>query len=162
MERLHFFQTRRVLPFAAGTLCFLWLTIHVQAQAPGTFRGLNRRSEPSHIDSLGQTRSARFLSVSPAQMTFEVPAGSADGDATLEVAGAPRPVPQATVPIRSLEPALFALPDGSAAAYGLRTEPDGSVTGLPPGEVITLDNHPTYLILYATGIGNRSSIGRFT
>ena len=37
-------------------------------------------------------------------------------------------------------------------------EPNGSTTVLLPHEAIVLDDRPVYLILYATGLRNRSSL----
>ena len=45
-----------------------------------------------------------------------------------------------------------------AAGYALRLEPDGKQTVLSAQATITLDDRPVYLILYATGVRNRSSL----
>ena len=45
-----------------------------------------------------------------------------------------------------------------AAGYALRVEPDGKQTVLSAQTAITLDDRPVYLILYATGVRNRSSL----
>ena len=45
-----------------------------------------------------------------------------------------------------------------AAGYALRAEPDGKQTVLSVQNTIVLDDRPVYLILYATGVRNRSSI----
>jgi len=45
-----------------------------------------------------------------------------------------------------------------AAGYALRLEPDGKQTVLSIQTTIVLDDRPVYLILYATGVRNRSSM----
>jgi uncharacterized protein (TIGR03437 family) len=121
---------------------------------PNSLGGISLRIR----DSAGQTRLARLLYVSPAQINFEVPTGTAAGDVTLEVIDAPSTVPPVTVAARSIAPGLFAVADSQAAAYGLRIETNGTQTLLPAGTAITLDDRPVYLVLYATGIRNRSSL----
>ena len=108
-------------------------------------------------DSAGQTRLARLLYASPAQINFEIPPQTSVGDARIELVNNASTTTEVTVPVLSVAPGLFALPDGRAAAYGLRIEPDGSQTVLPPGGIV-LDERPVYLVVYATGIRNRSSL----
>jgi uncharacterized protein (TIGR03437 family) len=109
-------------------------------------------------DSMGVARPAPLLSVSSTQINFEVPAGTASGDATLEIVNAPTTLPPVGVPIRTIAPGLFTLKNNSAAAYGVRIEPDGSQTILPAGSPIILDSRPVYLSLFGTGIRNRSAL----
>lgn len=63
-----------------------------------------------------------------------------------------------TAEIRGIAPGLFAFPGNKAVAYALRIEADGSQTILPAGSAIVLDDRQVYLILFATGIRNRSSL----
>jgi uncharacterized protein (TIGR03437 family) len=109
-------------------------------------------------DSAGQTRLAALLHVSPAQINFEVPPETALGEVTLEVVNAPSSVPQVTVAVRPVAPALFAFADGKAAANAMRIEPDGTRTLLPPGAAVALDDRPVYLSLFGTGFRHCSSL----
>jgi uncharacterized protein (TIGR03437 family) len=108
-------------------------------------------------DRTGGEFLARLLAVSPAQINFEMPPGAAAGEVSIEVVGAASEVPRVTATVGAVAPGLFALADGTAAAYGVRTELDGGQTVLPPGE-ITLDERPVHLVVYATGIRNRSRL----
>lgn len=78
-------------------------------------------------DSDGVTRAAPLLYVSPTQINFQVPAGTALGEATLSIvddrgttgtAGAMQVEPTA--------PGLFTVAPGTPAAYGIRAEANGS------------------------------------
>ncbi len=109
-------------------------------------------------DSAGVDRLARLLYASPTQINFEVPAGTTPGDATLEVVSGPVLRPPLAVQIRNLAPGLFTLGNKIAAAYAVRVEADGQQTALPARSPIVLDDRPVYLILYGTGIRNRSSL----
>jgi len=66
--------------------------------------------------------------------------------------------PPATARVDRLAPGLFAYDDNTAAAYALRFEPNGKQTVLSVRNTIVLDDRPAYLVLYATGIRNRSSL----
>jgi len=83
-------------------------------------------------DSSGVERSAPLLYVSPSQINFEVPGGTAPG--------------------------LFTYEGNTVVAYALRFEPDGKQTVLSVRDTIVLDDRPVYLVLYATGIRNRSPL----
>ena len=110
------------------------------------------------VDNSGTARLAPLFYVSPSQINFEVPAGTATGNVTLEVVnGAIQPA-QTTAEIDKVAPALFAYDDNTAIAYALRIEPDGIPAVLSVRGAIALDDRPVYLVLYATGIRNRSSV----
>jgi len=109
-------------------------------------------------DSSGAASLAPLLYVSPSQINFEVPAGIYPGDVTLEVVNAPTQPSQATAQVEKVAPGLFSYEDNTAAAYGLRLEPDGTRTALSIRNTIVLDDRPVYLILYATGVRNPSSL----
>jgi uncharacterized protein (TIGR03437 family) len=120
---------------------------------PSTLGGISLRV----IDSSGIARFARLLYVSPSQINFEVPAGTAPGNVSLEVVNAPAQV-TAAVKVDRIAPGLFGYENNTAVAYALRLEPDGKQTVLSVRNTIALDDRPVYLILYATGIRNRSSL----
>jgi uncharacterized protein (TIGR03437 family) len=91
-------------------------------------------------DSSGTARLAPLFDVSPSRIDFEVPAGTA-GPVMLEVVNAPSQIPQAAAQIDNIAPALFTHDDNTAVAYTTHFE-----------------RRPVQLILYATGIRNRSSL----
>ena len=91
---------------------------------------------------------APLLSVSPSRIDFEVPAGTAAGRVTFEVVNAPSDIPQAAAHVDNIAPALFTHDDNTVVAYTTRFERRRTPS----------DNRPAQLILYATGIRNRSSL----
>jgi uncharacterized protein (TIGR03437 family) len=109
-------------------------------------------------DSTGVERLARLLYVSPSQINFEVPSGTDPGGAVLDVIHGADRSHLVTAEVRGTAAGLFAFPDNKAAAYAVRVEADGSQTILPAGSSIVLDDRPVYLILFGTGIRNRSSL----
>lgn len=109
-------------------------------------------------DSSGAERFAPLLYVSRAQINFEVPAGVAPGDISLEIENASTAVAKTVAQVNNIAPGLFAYDDNTVVAYGLRLEPNGKQTVLSVRDTIALDDRPVYLIAYATGIRNRSSI----
>ena len=119
-----------------------------------TLGGVNLRI----VDSSGTARLAPLFYVSSSQINFEVPAGTSVGDITLEIVSAPTQIPQIAAQVNNVAPGLFAYQDNTPISYALRFEPDGTETVLSARNTIVLDNRPVYLILYATGIRNRSSL----
>jgi uncharacterized protein (TIGR03437 family) len=111
---------------------------------PASLGGISLRV----IDSAGTERLASLLSVSPSRIDFEVPAGIAAGKVTLEVGNARSEVNKTTAQIESVAPALFTNDDNTVVSYTTRFE----------RRRIPSDNRPIQLILYATGIRNRSSL----
>jgi uncharacterized protein (TIGR03437 family) len=124
-------------------------------------------------DKTGQARSAPLAYVSPAQINFEVPAGTATGSATVMLQKGSSTQNLGTVRITAAAPALFsanASGSGVAAATAVR------VVALPnvqsPVPVFTCDpsggcktvpialgvDTPVYISLYGTGIRGRSSL----
>jgi uncharacterized protein (TIGR03437 family) len=108
-------------------------------------------------DAAGREWPAGLLLASPSQINFEVPAGVATGEATLLLR---RGDQEMTVmeSIASVSPGLFAYADKVAIGYGHRVEPDGSASVLSTREPIALDDRPVFLVLYGTGIRNRTSL----
>jgi uncharacterized protein (TIGR03437 family) len=108
-------------------------------------------------DSSGAARLAPLLYVSPSQINFEVPAGTAPGNVALEVLNASAQSSKTAAQVNPIAPGLFAYEDNTVIAYALRFEPNGKQTVLSIRDTISLDDRPVYLVLYATGIRNRSS-----
>ncbi len=100
------------------------------------------------VDGAGTARMAPLFRVSPTRIDFEVPAGTVAGKVTLEVVNAPSQAPQTAAQINNIAPALFTHDDNTVVAYTTRFG----------RRRIPFDNPPVQLILYATGIRNRSSL----
>jgi uncharacterized protein (TIGR03437 family) len=109
-------------------------------------------------DSAGVAGMVPLLYVSPTQINFVVPAGTATGELSLEiVSGAARPS-RTTAHVNNTAPGLFRYEDGAPIGYALRFEAGGRQTVLSLRNAIVLDDRPVYLVLYATGMRNRSSL----
>jgi uncharacterized protein (TIGR03437 family) len=129
-------------------------TAEADPQSPTTtLAGISLRMH----DSAGQSRLAPLFYVSPGQINFQIPPETAPGDVKVEVVNASFSLPEITVAVQPVAPGLFAFPDGKAAAYAIRIEPDGSPVVLAPG-AIALDERPVFLVVYATGVRNRSAV----
>jgi uncharacterized protein (TIGR03437 family) len=118
-------------------------------------------------DALGVMRPAPLFYVSPTQINFEIPAGTAVGNATLSVVTSSTNF-SGTLKIVSVAPGVFTLnPGGLAAALLLRVHADatqsvenvyqvdpttGSVVGLPID--LGPDTEQVYLLIYGTGVRN--------
>ncbi len=123
-------------------------------------------------DAVGVLRLAQLYYVSPTQINYVVPAGTASGQATITVATTSGATSSGTVQIATLAPGIFAANGngaGAAAALALHVNPDGtqpvslafqcgtaalSCTPVP----IDVSGGPTFLLLFGTGIRNRSSL----
>ena len=122
----------------------------------GTTARANPQSPPPNmggislriIDSSGATRMAPLFFVSPSRIDFEVPAGTAAGKVTFEVVNDQSEIPQAAAQIDNVAPTLFTHDDNTVVAYMTAIERRRSPFG----------NSAVQLILYATGIRNRSSL----
>jgi uncharacterized protein (TIGR03437 family) len=121
---------------------------------PTTLGGISLRVR----DGAGATSLAPLLYVSPSQINFEVPAGIAPGNISLEVVNAPTQLSKVSAQVNPIAPGLFAYDDNTIVAYALRSEANGQQTVLSVRNTIVLGDRPVYLILYATGIRNRSSL----
>lgn len=124
----------------------------------------------SVADSAGQARSAGLFFVSPAQINFLMPAGTAPGAAVVTVSRDGSVAAQALVLMAIAAPGVFtANADGKGvpAAQALHVKPDGGqVTeavyrcGDAPGSCATVpidlgaEPEQVYLVLYGTGIRN--------
>jgi uncharacterized protein (TIGR03437 family) len=115
-------------------------------------------------DSLGVSRPAPLYYVSPTQINFEIPAGSAPGIATLEVDNGTTTL-AGTAWILNTAPALF----GSTAAYTITYGPDNRAQ--PPVPLQTCvasgctfnpiefpNGSQVFMVLYGTGIRNASVV----
>ncbi len=129
-------------------------------------------------DSAGTERPALLFFVSPTQVNFLVPPGTAPGSATVTITSGDGSVSGETAQIAAVAPGLFAANangQGVAAAVVLRAKADGSQTYEPVTRFDPAQNRfvaapidlgpPTdqvFLILYGTGIRHRGSISTAT
>lgn len=114
----------------------------------------------SVIDGGGTAHPAAISYVSPAQINFLVPTETPIGNAALVVAGAngTQAIP---VTIATVAPGIFSSTlDGKtlAAAQILRVSPDGTQTLEEVAPSIDLGAGTVYLLLYGTGLRNRSAL----
>jgi uncharacterized protein (TIGR03437 family) len=113
-------------------------------------------------DSRGIERPAPLFYISPSQVKFVVPAGSAAGQATVAVFNGPVLRSTARIQVDPVAPALFtrnATGSGLAAALATRVGADGREV---PLDIAALDfgveGDAVYLSLYGTGIRGRSTL----
>jgi uncharacterized protein (TIGR03437 family) len=126
------------------------------------------------VDSAGAERQAPLYFVSPTQVNYQVPPGTALGPATIKITNAEAGTYAGSVEIVSVAPGVFSADGtspGLAAANVLRVRVDGSqsyepVARLEPVQnrivAVPIDLGPegdqVYLLLYGTGIRKRSSV----
>jgi uncharacterized protein (TIGR03437 family) len=119
-------------------------------------------------DASGVARLAPLLYVSPGQINFLVPDGTAAGAAQISVNGA-----STTEAISSIAPTLFTLNSagtGTAAATAVQVQSGNTQVPIPvftcntPAFCLTVPVNvtagATYLTLYGTGIRNRSALSK--
>jgi uncharacterized protein (TIGR03437 family) len=104
-------------------------------------------------DSAGASRLALLYYAAPNQINFVVPADTASGPANIAVAGAGS---SANVTISPVAPTLF------PSAQIVAVHPDGTQTVENTAAPIVFGSDSLYLVLYATGVRNRSSLGAVT
>ncbi len=123
-------------------------------------------------DSAGVDRPAPLFFVSPAQINYLVPEGTAAGDATLIITRGDAAVATGAMRIAPVAPALFtanSTGDGVATALALRIRSDGSQSYEPvalfdPAQnrfaatPIVLGDDQVFLTLFGTGLRHRSSM----
>jgi uncharacterized protein (TIGR03437 family) len=122
-------------------------------------------------DSLGTERQAPLLYASTSQANFQIPAGTAPGDATIIVTGGGTAL-SGFAQIENTAPAIATVDFDVPVAFAVRIEPDGTQTpvqlypicgeGSSPCTGITLDERPVYLSLIGAGIRNRKTLSDVT
>jgi uncharacterized protein (TIGR03437 family) len=129
--------------------------------APTTLGGVS----VSVQDSAGVSRSAPLFYISPGQINYVIPAGTAAGPATISVTGSGSRSFQTSVYIGPVAPGLFSA--GGLAAANVLTVRDGAQTftdairvgsngNLEPAPIELKADEQVFLILYGTGIRNYS------
>jgi len=125
-------------------------------------------------DSAGVERFAPLFFVSPAQVNYQMPPGTANGAATITVTSGDGSVSTGVSQITSVAPGVFAANasgQGVAAAIALRIKADGSQSYEPVAQfdpaqnkfvAVPIDLGPetdqVFLLLFGTGIRSRSSL----
>ena len=115
-------------------------------------------------DSQGTTRAAPLFFVSPTQINYLIPNGTAPGTATVKVTSGAGGTVQGTLEIERVAPSLYAVNaqgTGVAVAFFLRVFPDNSraqdlIFDPATGASVPIDLGPegeqVYLLLYGTGV----------
>jgi uncharacterized protein (TIGR03437 family) len=124
-------------------------------------------------DSSGQTRAAPLIYVSPSQINFVVPNGTAPGAAAVSIGGRLGAGPATIATVQNVAPTLFSADgtgSGVAAASAIQVQAGNpqlqgpvSVFQCTPSGCSAVPiqlgvDTPVYLSLYGTGIRNRSSL----
>jgi uncharacterized protein (TIGR03437 family) len=125
------------------------------------------------IDSAGASRLAQLLYVSPSQINYVVPAGTAAGTAQTNIVNGSDNAPGGVMEIQTVAPGLFTANwsgQGVVAATAYRTFiPTTLATPVPvfqcgdtPGSCVSVPiqlgvDTPIFVTLYATGLRGRSS-----
>ena len=125
-------------------------------------------------DGAGAERLAPLFFVSPTQVNYQIPAGTAAGSATITITSGDGSVSTGSVQIAAVAPGLFAANasgQGVAAAVVFRVKADGSQSYEPVAQfdpaqskfvAIPIDLGPetdqVFLILFGTGIRYRNSL----
>ncbi len=129
-------------------------------------------------DSAGIERLAPLFFVSPGQVNYLMPAGTAPGAATMTITSGSGKLSLGAVQIATVAPGLFtanANGQGVAAAVALRVRSDGSQVFEPVARFdaatgrfvpVPIDLGPptdqVFLVLYGTGLRNRSALSAVT
>ncbi len=149
--------------------------------APGTYAA-SSTPLPTQIgstdvkvtDSTGAERSAPLFFVSPGQINYLIPRGTAMGRSTVTVSSGDGAVSHGVIDIARVSPSLFsadASGSGMAAAVVLRVRPDGTqvfepVAEFDSGKVVPrpIDlgaaSDQVFLVLFGTGLRNRSGLDK--
>jgi uncharacterized protein (TIGR03437 family) len=102
------------------------------------------------LDSEGDERLAPLFFVSPGQINFQIPAGTANGTASVTVingSGAPLP---GTVDIRAAAPAIFTL---NASGTGAAAAADAITGAAAPFNATQSNGQPNIISVFGTGLG---------
>ena len=135
---------------------------------PTTLAGTNVKVR----DSAGTERDSPLFFVSPTQVNFQIPAGTASGAAMVSISNENGDLVTGMLQIESTSPGIFsanASGQGLAAAVVLRVKPDGSQQFEPVAvfdsgrnafvaRQIDVGSDDVFLILFGTGLRNRNSL----
>jgi uncharacterized protein (TIGR03437 family) len=104
----------------------------------------------SLTDSAGVTRNAPLFFVSPLQINYQLPAGMANGLATVQIMNSAGRVTTGTVRIAEHSPGFFTF---NATGQGAAAAQDAFTFALPPFNAKRANGEPNVLAFYATGLG---------
>ncbi|MCI0391728.1 MAG: hypothetical protein MOB07_23540, partial [Acidobacteria bacterium] len=129
-------------------------------------------------DSASVEQLAPLFFVSPTQVNYQIPAGTANGAATITITSGDGSVSTGTTLISTVAPGLFtanASGQGVAAALALRIKADGSQSYEPVAQFdsaqsrfvaapidLGAEGDQVFLILFATGVRYRSALSAVT
>jgi uncharacterized protein (TIGR03437 family) len=116
-------------------------------------------------DSSGTPRPAGLSYASPSQINLLIPAGTAIGPATLGLKRGTIAVLSLPLTVTRVAPGIFTASadgHGAAAAQLIRVHADGTQTTESTQTGIKIGAEPVYLILYTTGLRNRSDAANVT
>jgi len=138
-------------------------------QLPTSFEGISVKV----ADSAGAERDAPLFFISPGQINYQVPPGTAVGAATVTVVNGAAPIARGAIQIATVAPGLFAANangQGVVAAVALRVRQDGSQIYEPVAQFDASQNRfvaapidlgpatdQVVLVCFGTGIRFRSS-----
>jgi uncharacterized protein (TIGR03437 family) len=163
----------QVEPFAAESIVSAYGTNLATGTAPATSLPLPTSLDGTTVtvkDSAGVARLAPLFYVSPAQVNFEIPTGTATGAATVSTQDQNGTTQTSTIQIGSVSPGLFALNgSGLIAAWVLPVisgtqQPLQPVYQIASGSVSPLpinlgpSTQQVYLEMYGTGIRNANGV----
>jgi len=164
-------------PLAAGSIAtaFGSALATETADAGGTPQASLGGAAVSVTDSAGTLRPALLFYVSPGQINYLIPAGTAPGLATVSITAGSSVTATGQIDVLPVAPALFTLNAAHlAAAYAVLVSQDGSQTYEPvyqvdPSGTVTpiaiglgSATDTAYLVLYGTGIRNLADLGSIT
>jgi uncharacterized protein (TIGR03437 family) len=102
------------------------------------------------VDRTGLARSAPLFFVSPAQVNYQIPAGTAVGPATVQLLTSDGRVSTGAIEVKLTAPSLFTLNlGGSGAAAAL----DGFTFAPAPFQATQMNGNPNIIAFFGTGLG---------
>ncbi len=123
-------------------------------------------------DSAGGEREAPLFFVSPTQVNFQIPPGTANGAATIVITSGDGTVSQSSLEIVNVSPSLFSADATGRGLAAAQIQRDGSSTMdatvlFDPlkGQMVAVPidlsaaNKDVYLVLYATGVRMNTELG---
>jgi uncharacterized protein (TIGR03437 family) len=129
-------------------------------------------------DSANVERLAGLLYAGPGQVNYQIPLGSASGNAQVTITSADGSTASGAIEIAAVAPGLFSADangKGVAAAFALRVKADGSQSSEPVGQydtgqgkyvTVPIDLGPeadqVFLVLFGTGIRGFSALSAVT
>ena len=172
------YATGSLAPEGIGTLFGTGLATSTVSASTATLPTILGNVQVQIKDAAGATRNAPLFFVSPTQITYQLPAGTSTGAATITVVSGASTVGQTTTTVESITPGLFsanASGQGAAAATAVRVKSDNSQVDVPVTTYNSTANRydaaamdlgdasdQLFLVVYGTGFRNRTSLAGVT